>query len=73
MCLDYSRTNEHIFIFFVGRTYPKKDSTNFWERFGSYFSYKKKKNHKFSEVLFSMYFNDLRFLLDISSKVMNKL
>ena len=30
------------------------------------------KNHEFSKVLFLMFFNDFSFLLDISSKVMNK-
>ena len=37
--LDYSRTN---FIkIFVGRTWSKELVTNFWERPGSYFGYKK--------------------------------
>ena len=41
-CLDYSRTNEQIFIKkFVGRTWSKEEVTNFWERPGSYFGYKK--------------------------------
>ena len=41
-CLDFSRTNEQIFIKnFVGRTWSKEEVTNFWERPGSYFGYKK--------------------------------
>ena len=69
-CLDYSRTNEQICIkIFVGRTWSKEEVTNFWEKPRSYFGYKK-------ITIFigpiSMYFNDFSFLLDISSKVMNK-
>ena len=42
-CLDFSRTNEQIFIKkIVGRTWSKEEVTNFWERSGSYFGYKKK-------------------------------
>ena len=57
--------------FFVGRTYPKKEvSTNFGERSGSYFRYKKIMN--FQRFYFQCIFNDFSILLDISSKVMNK-
>ena len=41
-CLDYPRINGQIFIKnFVGRTWPKEEIINFWERSGSYFRYKK--------------------------------
>ena len=40
MCLDYSRTNEQIFIKkFVGRTWPKEEVTK-KEKSRSYFGYK---------------------------------
>ena len=43
LCLDYSRSNKQIFIKknYVGRPWPKEEVTNFWERYGSYFGYKK--------------------------------
>ena len=63
VCLDYSRTNEQIFIKkFVGR--PDRRKKLLKERSGSYFGYKK--NH---EVPFQCIFNDFGFLLDISMKI----
>ena len=64
-CLDYSRTD----LYFVSRTWWKEEITNFWERRGSYFGYKK--IWIFIGPI-SMYFNDFSFLLHISSKVINK-
>ena len=68
MCLDYSRSNEQIFIknWWIG---PGQRKNLLKEGSGSSFGYKKKKNHEFSEVPFQCIFNDFGFLLDISMKI----
>ena len=65
MCLDYSKTNEQIFMknLWVGHDRRKKLQK---ERSGSYYGYK---NHEFSEVPFQCIFNDFSFLLDISMQI----
>ena len=73
-CLDYSRTNEQIFIkIVVSRTWSREVVTNFQERLGSneFMIFWIQKIMNFIGPI-SMYFNDFSFLLDISSKVMNK-
>ena len=60
VCLDYSRSNEQIFI------------KNWWIGPGQriwIFFWIQKKNHEFSEVPFQCIFNDFGFLLDISMKI----
>ena len=70
-CLDYSRTNEQIFIkIVVSRTWSKEVVTNFQERLRSNEVYIQKIMNFIDPI--SMYFNDFSFLLDICSKVMNK-
>ena len=63
-CLDYPRTNEQIFIkyYVLGRTWPKEEVTNFYERSRSYFRYKKMMNFMRSHFLCIL--NDFGFLLD---------
>ena len=67
VCLDYSRSNEQIFIknWWIG---PGQRKNLLKEGSGSSFGYKKK-NHEFSEVPFQCIFNDFGFLLDISMKI----
>ena len=70
-CLDYSRTNEQIFIknvLWVGAGQRKK--LPIWGKDLDHIS--DTKIHEYSEVPFSMYFDDSGFLLNISSKAMNK-
>ena len=64
VCLDYSKTNEQIFIknLWVGPDRKKKLLKDLDLIMDT-------KNHEFSEVPFSMYFNDFSFLLDISMKI----
>ena len=65
VCLDYSRTNEQIFIkkLWVGSDQRKKLLK---ERSGSYYGYKKIMNF---QVPFQTFFNDFSFLLDISMTI----
>ena len=62
--LDYSRTNEQMFIKnFVGRTWPKEEVT---KKRKIYILFWIQNNHEFSGVPFKCIFNDFSFLLDIS-------
>ena len=60
-CLDYSRTNEQIFIkHFVGGTWSKEEVTNFWKDLDRILD---TKNHEFSFFIFKVPFQCILMIL----------